>query len=161
MDPTKLELTEAAAFWVMDLLPSEHLPDMATHALAAGHDSPTLRQLAGETERIRSTVGPLWETSLRELGIAFPSRASAQLVVARHYARRIVERTMTPYEGARRIWMDAANDAFPHEAKNDVWDQLSVFVGLASQWEDDTRRRRESEREIVERAVELLAQDAA
>jgi hypothetical protein len=82
-------------------------------------------------------------------------------VVARHYARRIVERTMTPYEGARRIWMDAANDAFPHEAKNDVWDQLSVFVGLASQWEDDTRRRRESEREIVERAVELLAQDAA
>jgi hypothetical protein len=57
--------------------------------------------------------------------------------------------------------MDVANDAFPDGVTNAAWDRLSVFVGLASQWEDDARQRREYEREIVEQAVRLLAQNAA
>ena len=161
MDLSQLELSDGAAFWVMDLLPADRLPGIASRALEDGHDSPSLRRLAGETERIRSTLGPIWECSLRELGIPLPSRPAAQLWVARYYARRISERTISPYEGARRIWMDVANDAIPTGTSSTVWDRLSIFVGLASQWEDDPSRRGDYEREILDRAVELLSQDAA
>ena len=61
-----ISLQDAAAFWEMQLLPNDCLPAIATHALAEGYDSPSLRRLAGETETLASTLGPLFTKALTE-----------------------------------------------------------------------------------------------
>ncbi len=68
----KISLQDAAAFWEMKLLPGECLPAIATHALEEGYDSASLRLLAGETDTLASTLGPLLAKALAELGIVSP-----------------------------------------------------------------------------------------
>jgi hypothetical protein len=145
----------AAAFWQLELLPSEQLPTIAVSALENGYDSPSLRILAGETERIASTVGPLFVKALHELGIAIPDPASARMTVARYYARKIVDGSISPYQGARHIWRDVAMKANPTVQK-----RLEVFVGLESEYEDSSRRKKvqkEIEKSIIQEAKELLS----
>jgi len=152
-----ISLQDAAAFWEMQLLPNDCLPAIATHALAEGYDSPSLRRLAGETETLASTLGPLFTKALTELGVATPDTPSAQMAVAKHYARRILDDSIPPYEGARLIWWNVANHACLDKAETEVWDRLSIFVGLASEYEDYPPARKQHEDEIIKAARDLLA----
>jgi hypothetical protein len=105
------------------------VPGLAAGLLAEGLDSPSLRVLAGWTQPIMSDVGPLLEGALRELQLAPLDRQQALRVLARHYAHGIVSRELEPYQGARMIWDELSHEYEP-------FDEVSAFVGLASQIDD-------------------------
>jgi hypothetical protein len=125
-------------------LTSEEALAVSSAALDAGVYSESLGLLAYE-EPIWSQVGPLFERALSELGIPIPSRQEASLILAREHARRIVAGEVAPYEGARRIWWEIANELGADPS-------LRMFVGLASEWEDAPAHRRQYEEDIVEEA---------
>ena len=154
----QLDLSDAAAFWQLELLFERRPPPIAANALEKGLDSPSLRILAGETEKVASIVGPLFLAALRELGIPLPDPASAQMIAARFYARKIVNGSLSPYEGACCIWWEIANEAYPTREESEVWNRLRAFVGLASEYEDNPRHQREYEDQIVQEAKDFLSQ---
>lgn len=149
------------ALWVLRRLPSEQIPQMATNWLAAGLDSPSLRQLAAVSEPVMSDVGPVFERALTELGIVTPKKQEALMYLARHYAQQIVDGTVSPYDGARKLWWEVSNEV---ERPSQL---LLSFVGAASELDDLPERTvqdgndrqtyaRELEDMIVSSARELL-----
>jgi hypothetical protein len=68
-----------AAKWVLGLLPSEALPEIATQVLVDGYDAPALRQFAGETQPSMADSAPTFEKALRERGIGLPTKTDAGL----------------------------------------------------------------------------------
>ena len=88
------------ARWVLDLLPSEEIPKVATEALVEGFDTPSLRIIAGISNPVLSEIKPIFEKALQELQIAKSSREEAALILSRHYAQQIINGIITPYEGA-------------------------------------------------------------
>jgi hypothetical protein len=150
-------LREAAAFNVLGLLTSEDIPSVAVRALEQGYDSPALQQLAAESTAPASNITPLFARALSELSVSSPERNAARLIVARFYARRILDGTLSPYEGACKIWLGPANDALQESEPEQVssWLKLRFFIGLASEYEVDPEHREAYEREIVNVAREL------
>lgn len=79
----------------------------AAKALVRGVDSTALRELAGLGRRSDLTeIRSLFEESLRELGIMFPSAETAARRDLRHLARDLVEGRSSPSETARRCPLD-------------------------------------------------------
>jgi hypothetical protein len=91
MQPKQMRLEVVVARWILGLVPSEELPDIAVHALEVGLDTPALRQLAGELRPIMRDAGPIFEKVLVELGTRLPTKSEAGLIVAREYATEITE----------------------------------------------------------------------
>jgi hypothetical protein len=159
VDLGELNLEQAAAFRALGLLPSWALPSIAVRALEHGSDSPGLRLLAGETEPIESTVGPIFARALAELAVSIPDARTALMFVARYYAEKIVDGSISPYKGAAAIWRQVTNHSSA-QGNSELWDSLGVFVGLASEHEDYPPARAELDEEIVREAQELLASSA-
>jgi len=141
-----MDLEIAAVRLALGNLSSEEVIVAASAALDRRVYSDSLGLLMYE-EPIWSQVGPLFERALFELSIPIPSRENASPILAREYARQIVDGEVTPYEGARKIWFVA------NESRVD--DSLRIFVGLASEWEDDPAHRPQYEAMIVEEARRL------
>lgn len=138
------------AKWVLGLIPSSALPQIATDALVAGLDSPALRELAGELRPTRDASGRLFEQILDELSVGIPDRSRAGLTLARAYATQITNGSLPPYEGACQIWkIQLEIEGLMHE--------LGPFVYWASEWQDarSNRRRQECETAIRIAAVGL------
>src|SRR5262249_37312071 len=129
-----LPIEVAAALWKLGLPPSADLPAIAYRALEEGRESPALCALVLEADLTRATVGPRFERALEDLAIALPAEESAARAVAMHYARDIARCAIPPYGGARRIWWDVCNRF--EDAESPIWRDFSVFVGLASEYED-------------------------
>ncbi len=129
--------------------PSEDLPDIAADALARGIDSPSLRLLAGTSRSDVREARDLFVEAMAELGVDLPDKAEGTLAMVRFWAGEMVAGTVTPYQGSRLIWWRG-------------WEQLgrpedlTVFVGLASQWEDDPDGRGTYEQDMVTAAQTLL-----
>lgn len=140
-----------------DILPSSELPGLAMLALESGFDSPSLRELAGELHPTWADSGPLFECVLRDLGIARLSHQQAAHFLARHYAEQILSGLLTPYEGARHIWWQVANNLWDDR---EIWQQYSIFVGLASEWEDHEAGRLDYEQDIRDEARKILNRSA-
>ena len=140
-----------------DLLLSSELPALATLALASGLDSGNLRRLAGELNPSWADSGGLFEGVLRDFAIPIPARREAGVALARYYAEQILKGEVTPYEGARNIWWQVANEFVDDP---EIWESLVNFVGLASEWEDHAAGREEYEREILKHARQLVERDA-
>lgn len=144
-------LDVVAAKWVLGLIPSEALPQIAVDALEAGFDTPSLRRLAGEMHPVLAETGPLFEEVLEELRTAIPDKSRAALVIAKAYATQIVDGTLSPYDGACEIWrIELAVEGLMLE--------LGPFVYWASEWQDadSPGRRRECEVAIRTAALEFV-----
>jgi hypothetical protein len=139
-----------AARWVLRLIPSQALPQIATDALEAGLDSPPLRELAGELHPTLDASGPLFEEILDEIGVGIPDRSRAGLVLARAYAVEITDGTLSPYEGARQIWRIQID-------VEGLMPELGPFVYWASEWQeaDGAGRRQQCETAIRTAALDL------
>lgn len=125
------------ALWALGRLRSEQIPEIATDWLANGLDSPSLRRLAGVSAPVMSEVGPLFERALTELRVVTPQKSEALMRLARHYAQQIVDGTVSPYDGARKLWWDVANEV---EKPSQL---LLSFVGAASELDDLPGRTRQ------------------
>lgn len=75
--------------------------------------------------------------------------AAARWDQVRSWAREILAGRLDPYEGARLIWVEGWNELGRPE-------ELTVFVGCASEWEDDPDHRAEYEADIRAAAAALL-----
>ncbi|WP_139025144.1 hypothetical protein [Paenarthrobacter nitroguajacolicus] len=92
-----MELLAARALWLMKQDAAEVGVTAATNALLEGHDSETLRELAGASVKINVFhLGALIEEALREQGLATASMTldDAQLLAAHFHARRVIEGTL-------------------------------------------------------------------
>ena len=126
-----LDIEAFAARWILATIPANELPDVASIALTVGHEGPALRELAGEIDPSRSDVSSLVDRVLRELGAPQLTRADAAVVLATRVAARIVDGSVEPYDGAKRIW---------HLAREvpEVGHALDPFIYWASEFEDAT-----------------------
>lgn len=149
--PTDEILTRAALLLVLQEQSPETLPGLATDALVRGVDSPSLRQLAGTTERAYRDARDLFKNACHELGIAIPTPDQARWTLAYEWAEAILTGELTPIEGARRIWWQA----WEHLGRPD---DLTPFVAFASEWEDDPDHQAEYDNDIRREAARLVAQ---
>jgi hypothetical protein len=78
---------------------------------------------------------------------------SAKYASARATAAKIVSGTMTPYKGAAAIWAALA------EEPGEYPEELRIFVGLASEWQDHPEHRSSLDDDILDEARKLLARD--
>ena len=137
-----MDVDVVAARWKLDLVLSDELAELAAEMLADGYESPSLIELASTPVSDLTREGPrLLERALVELERALPSVEQAVLTLARVYAEAIVTAEIAPYHGASAIW-GLSNKL------HDVPDDLLLFVGLASEWEDNPACRAEYEDDI-------------
>lgn len=127
-------LREFFSKYIFGLVLDEDVPSVAANALVEGHDSPSLRMLAGIGLSDVDSVRQLVYKSMKELGIPVYSKEQAGLVLAHAIAKDVVDGRLDPYEGAKRIWIDIY-DAVPSLA------QLDSIVGMAGEYEDDEAHR--------------------
>jgi hypothetical protein len=113
----------------LGMLPANDLPQIGIDALEAGFDTPSLCRLAGEDGSDCDESRRLFEKSLSELGIGVPSESEAGMSVGKAIAHQVLSGELGPYEGARQIWAKV----YIH---NPALKALTVFVGLASEYED-------------------------
>ena len=94
-----------AARWAVHDLYGEDMPGIAADLLEAGHDTPTIRRLAGEMNvRSSSDVEFLVERMFRELGTRYPlSHAEANLIISRHIAREVIAGNHNPWAAANKL----------------------------------------------------------
>lgn len=71
---------------------------------------------------------------LKNKKIFHPDRRKAGFNLAKHYAKKIIQREVSPYQGAKWIWHRIENE-YEYEYEGE-FDQLLTFVGLASEYED-------------------------
>ena len=132
------------------MLRSADLPSMAADALVRGLDSPSLRELAGQSPRDALDNRDLFVAVIDELGLVMPSELEALWNLSCATASDIASGAVEPYAGAMLIWrMDWD--------RLDRRDELSDFIGLASMWQEQPGDRPALEAEIVEYAREFLA----
>lgn len=142
-----------AARWVLGLARGEELRQAADRALTEGTYAPALDELASMREPAMSEVAHLVEPAFAELGTALPTRESAVRIVAIEHARAIVDATCTPYEGARRIVADVADDCC---ARGDHSLDPFLYWEDEHQSADEDERRAFCEHALREAARELL-----
>jgi hypothetical protein len=143
-----LQLVAAKA--ALDLATPEELADGATRALEGGLDSPALRVLAGVANADADEARALLDRALAELNVRTPSQRDAVLQLARAFAAEIVDGTLPPYEGAKRIWdltLRVPDEHIP---------ELDSFVYAASEWQDRPEDRTVFAEGIVAAARDLV-----
>ena len=139
-----------AAKWRLGLLLSTDLSSVAIDAIEAGYDAQSLQMLAGLTAAQSDEAGVLFDRALAELHITVPSKRKAAKKVALEAMISILDGTVTPYGGARRIWQlcRLLEEPLP---------ELDPFIYAASEWEDRPGDRRFFDKEIVDAARAILA----
>jgi hypothetical protein len=134
----------------VDDQPAEDLPEIATQALVRGIDSPALRELAGlSRDDARRGARDLYITAMAELGVQMPTPTEAARELVRFWAAEMLAGRLTPYEASRLIWWEGWTPL-------GMPDDLTPFVGLASEWEDNPEYRAEYEHDMLTEARALL-----
>jgi hypothetical protein len=149
-----MEMMTAAAEFVLGILPTDVLPTIAADALEDGYDSESLRRLAGADPDDHDECRRLFFNTMRELDLAIPSTQAAGLLLARAIASDVVHGSLTPYQGAKRIWHGVYTRV--PELK-----QLKIFVGLAGEYEDDDKHRDEYSAQILKECKGFLDDTAS
>lgn len=145
-----MQLTKILDKYTLGTLLTDDLPSLALDLLQDRYDSPSLRQLATADASDTQNVQSLFLKALDELKKPLPSPRDAGLSLARDIADQVVKGTITPYQGAKAIWHDIYA-RFPELV------ELRLFVGLASEYEDDEKHRDAYSDQIIDECNILLA----
>jgi hypothetical protein len=147
-----VDLDQAEALRALGRLPREELPEVATAALAAGVDSPSLQVLAGVTTAELDRAWDLFDQALRELGrrpVASGTPGQRQAVL---WAKATAAGAVPALEGANALW-SVWEDASDEELKA----VLVEFLLDQERWERALPEHRPAvERQIVQRARALV-----
>ena len=147
-----MDLDQAQALWSRGSLPREELPEVATAALVAGLDSPSLRVLAGLTTVELDRAHDLFDQALRELGRPPPAPEVGVRWQAVMAAQAIVAGAVPAHRGANDLsglWDDTSDE--------ELQAALLDFDQDTEWWESATPEARPGiEREIVEHAREFI-----
>lgn len=142
----EFDLTYVEALWVLGLLETREMPNVAAEALARGLDSRSLRQLAGLPSKTDEDVNLLFDQALKELNRGRMSKEEALKRNAKHISRKILNSEMTPLDGAKMIWKATSANPLPE------FHDLDPFIYAASEAEERPKEKRFFENEIVAEA---------
>jgi hypothetical protein len=139
-----------AAKDMLGLVGPDAMRSEAADALQEGIDSPSVRQLAGMRPIENDKVRGVFDTALRELDIKRPSRREAAILVATDVASRIIESTVSPYDGAKEVWNIVRRFPLEHLP------ELDTFVYGASEWDERPQDQKAFADGIVAAAHDLV-----
>lgn len=145
-------LDERIARVTLDLFEIDELSALANEILQQGYDSVHLWRLATSPNIAREEGSSLFHQGLHETSLPILSRAESARLLAKAVAKNVLTGVTPPYDGAKYVWHVLYTQA-PESA------ELRVFVGLASEYEDDERRRSEYIQDIRDEFRRLLAGD--
>ena len=151
IDNASLGLLAARALWILRQDAATTAISAATNALVEGHDSQTLRELAGASVGINVfQLGDMIEEALAQLGIetAGLAKDEAQLIAAYYYAGQVMEGTLAVREFAAWahkvighqghplaqdiVELDDADDAYESWGEQpDAMQALAVFLNAS------------------------------
>lgn len=123
------QLFTVAWQYVIGIVQSEDLPMQAAQLLAAGMDSPALRDLAGRGRReVTTELSALFQQAVQELGGSMPDGETAERCLLHHLAGELAAGAKTPGEVAARVWqgLTAAQTETEHEFLQAVGDEYYV-----------------------------------
>jgi hypothetical protein len=132
------------------MLAPEQLPTVAATALESGLESPALVSLASLSDDNPREARPLFSRALDELGIHMPSARDAVIDLSGKIASEILDESLAPYAGAKRIWELATRVAIEQVP------ELHPFVYAADEWETRPDDRSFFEESII-REARILA----
>ena len=144
-----MNFQDAIDAYVIGMVGSEDLPKIAQNAIHEGYASPALFDLAVSGISDYEDNKRMFIKTVTELGIELPTQETAALSCAKRIARLVVKQELDPYSGAKQIW-HSIYAKFPH------LDRLRLFVGAASEYEDDPAHRSEYSQLIVDECNHLL-----
>ena len=144
-------LQVAAAKYVINQLPSEEIPEIAIAVLESGIENEEIIELAGMDNPTASNSKHVFINAISKLGIQITDIREATICLAKEISEEIIAGSISPYEGARKIWWELS--IIEGAAEN-----LKIFAGLASEIEDTQIDdvRTDYERQIKEEANSLI-----
>jgi hypothetical protein len=140
------DLDVAVGAWVLGLLDSRDLPNIATAALSKGLDGQRLRELAGLSPADIAEASGIFESAIHEVGWTIPDRRQAAARYARCVAQLIVAGDVAPGDGAKALWR--ASLAVQDHSFHD----LDPFVYAGSEYDDRPADRALFDAAILEEA---------
>jgi electron transfer flavoprotein alpha/beta subunit len=143
-------LAGVAAELVLGLVGPADLSNAAVAALEQGLDSPALIALASDNEDDPSEAQALFVQALDQLDLDLPTPREAIIYLAKRSAAEIVQGTVAPYVGAKRIW------DLTLRAPGVQVGELDPFIYAASEWEERPEDRALFEQGIRSEARALL-----
>lgn len=150
LNPTDLDCILSA--YTLNVFSSDRLPGMAASLLEAGHDTPSLRLLAGLERDQSRTASELLLRALQELGRTLPTEDAAARYWARRLADSILNGSRSPLEGARQIHQTCGWRIDP------LPDQIGPFIYILDMWDEGQVIVQEFDAEVIRLAKELVDQ---
>ncbi|WP_074866679.1 hypothetical protein [Atopomonas hussainii] len=152
-----MNIEQASALYYFQLITNEELTDVAMQALLNGVESECLTSLAFETEKIMSTVGPLFEACLKELGLHEKTRESHSIEAAKYYAKSFLAGDLSVDAFGYKVGLisnyKSAPEILKEICKNAVWhDECATEYGYP---EGFMATRKECEEQITKLAKRL------
>jgi hypothetical protein len=141
--PFNLEIAEA--LWVLGMLPTEDLPDLAADAIAQGIKSVALVKLAECSSQESQEIEQLFDNFLTQKGGSM-AKMHALKLCAKVVSQQILESKVTAQDGAKEIWRATL------KARIDGFHELDAFIYAASEMEDRPQDRNLFEKAIMEEA---------
>ena len=139
-------LRVAAARYALGLLPSEAIPQVADDALKRGLYTDALGRLYDLRDPVMSEAGPLFESALRELGVAVPSRDAAIFILLKHHTGSIIEGLVPPYDGLRQIMQEVYyGGGAERKSTKYAGDAYGIHCLVGAYWAYDDLRGRPDE----------------
>ncbi|MGW7198907.1 hypothetical protein [Streptomyces chryseus] len=135
-------LQHSAWQYVAGVLPPEKLPMLAAHALVDGHDSPSLRELAGLPRRSDAAeIRELYVHALKELGVPLPDEETAGRRLLVNLALGLTGGALSPTEVADGLSIGIAARTEEETQFLSVAAEYSEWMGPEDLpgWEDDLR----------------------
>ena len=148
--PSRIDLVLAE--WVLEHIAAEEAVLRATQALEAGCDEPSIASIAGSKATTRGEIEVELPRVLRAFGKSRPSQERALKTLVDDCAWRIANGEVDPVEGAWRMWSFSANE----DESPEFFDQVRLFIGLASKCDNPGPHVAQHRREIVAEARSFL-----
>jgi len=99
-----MNIRELQALWVLELLPAGELPGIGIEMLESGLDSVSLTKLACLLPCEAGEAESLFSKTLNELGLPCVGRVDALRTYASMVSMQILQKSITPIAGAKKIW---------------------------------------------------------
>jgi hypothetical protein len=135
---------------VLNRLSVNDLPLIARQAVEQGDCSWEFIQLAKYVGLSDVAIRRCLDDLLATCGWTYPLPEQAALLMARSIAQEVIDRKISGYAGAKRIWTEVVTH-FPNIQL------LRVFAGYASEYEDSSTDREFYEAAILKECENLIS----
>ena len=149
-----LDLESIEALWVLELISTDELPELAMQVMAQGLESKSLVELAGCSPSESDDIRRLFNQSLREItGKRRMLKTDALRRYAKQISTSILATDVSPFDGAKLIWRATL------KAGVQGFHELDGFIYAASEMEDRPKEKAFFEKAIKEEAKRWSERD--